>query len=304
MTEIWVNPVCSKCATALQVLNHAEVEVEQRHYLEQAPTADELHDVLQRLRLEPWDLTRLTEPTAVELGMAEWPPDRDRWIAALANHPVLIQRPILLLDDGTAVLARTEQTLRDAISAHHGTTRATGDGQRQYRDTSPDAASDRLDTSEFDAFVEGLDYPMFIVTAASDGQRAGCLVGFSSQVSIDPPRMLICLSVQNHTYRVARRADMLAVHVLGPGQRDLAELFGGVSGDDVDKFARCSWRLGPGDVPLLEDCPRRIVGRVLRQDPFGDHVAFLLDPTDIEVTSTGAGLSYEEVEDLEAGHPA
>jgi len=169
---------------------------------------------------------------------------------------------------------------------------------------SPDADHDRLDTSGFDGFVKGLDYPMFIVTAASDGERAGCLVGFSSQVSIDPPRMLVCLSVQNHTYRVARNADMLVVHVVGAGQRDLAELFGEVSGDDVDKFARCSWRLGPGGVPLLEDCPRRIVGRVLRRYRFGDHVGFLLDPIGIEVTSTGAGLSYEEVEDLEAGHPA
>lgn len=168
----------------------------------------------------------------------------------------------------------------------------------------PDAAHDRLDTSEFDAFVEGLDYPMFIVTAASAGERAGCLVGFSSQASIDPPRMLVCLSVQNHTYRVAKDADLLAVHVIEPGQRDLAELFGGVSGDDVDKFARCSWRTGPGRVPLLEDCPRRIIGRVLRRDPFGDHVGFLLDPTGIDVTTTGAGLSYEEVKDLEAGHPA
>lgn len=169
---------------------------------------------------------------------------------------------------------------------------------------SSDAAADRLDTSAFDAFVEGLDYPMFVITAASDGERAGCLVGFSSQVSIDPPRMLVCLSVQNHTYRVARNADLLAVHVLAPDQRDLAELFGGVSGDDVDKFARCSWHPGPNDVPLLEDCPRRIVGRVLRREPLGDHVGFLLDPTGVDITSTGAGLSYEEVEDLEAGNPA
>ena len=58
---------------------------------------------------------------------------------------------------------------------------------------------------------------MFIVTAAFDWERAGCLVGFTSQVSISPPRMLICLSTQNHTYRLARLADMLALHVPGPG---------------------------------------------------------------------------------------
>lgn len=115
-----MKPGCSKCTAALEMLDEAGVEVEQRRYLEQAPTADELRDVLHRLRLEPWDITRLAEPAAVELGMAEWPRERNRWIAALAEHPVLIQRPILLLEDGTALLGRTEQQLRDAISAQHG----------------------------------------------------------------------------------------------------------------------------------------------------------------------------------------
>lgn len=48
--------------------------------------------------------------------MASWPREPDRWIAALVEHPVLIQRPILILDDGTAVVGRTEQDLRAALT--------------------------------------------------------------------------------------------------------------------------------------------------------------------------------------------
>lgn len=161
-----------------------------------------------------------------------------------------------------------------------------------------------LDTEQFDDFVEGLDYPMFVVTTAYDGHRAGCLVGFTTQAGIDPPRMLVCLSVKNHTYRVAQDAGHLAVHVLDPGQGDLAELFGSSTGDDVDKFARCRWSTGPDGVPLLDDCRRRIVGRILERHPFGDHAGFLLEPVDIDVAGTGAGLSFEDVEDMEPGHPA
>lgn len=117
--EIWVNPACSKCAVALDTLAKAGLEPAQRRYLEQAPTAGEIRDVLRRLRLEPWDITRLGEPTAVELRMASWPRDRERWISALAQHPVLIQRPILLLDDGTAVVGRTEQDLHAAIAVQN-----------------------------------------------------------------------------------------------------------------------------------------------------------------------------------------
>ncbi len=161
-----------------------------------------------------------------------------------------------------------------------------------------------LDTGQFDDFVEGLDYPMFVVTTANDGHRAGCLVGFTTQASIDPPRMLVCLSVKNHTYRVAQEAEYLAVHVLGPEQGDLAELFGGSTGDEVDKFTRCRWSTGPGAVPLLDDCQRRIVGRILERHPYGDHVGFLLEPVDLDVARTGAGLSFEEVQDMDPGHSA
>ena len=112
-----------------------------------------------------------------------------------------------------------------------------------------------------DEFVAGLDYPMYIVTVGLSGQaepesRSGCLVGFATQCSLNPPRFLVCISKANHTYKLARRAPVLALHIIGPAQHDLAELFGGETGDDVDKFADCRWRPGPGGVPLLTECPR------------------------------------------------
>ncbi len=66
MVQIWVNPSCSKCAVALDTLEEAGVAAQQRRYLDEAPTANELRDVLRRLGREPWDITRLSEPAAVE----------------------------------------------------------------------------------------------------------------------------------------------------------------------------------------------------------------------------------------------
>ncbi|MFI7641172.1 ArsC/Spx/MgsR family protein [Nonomuraea sp. NPDC049400] len=112
--EIWINPACSKCRSALSLLDAEQADYTVRRYLEDPPTMLELEDVLRRLRLEPWDITRLGEPVAADLGLAEWPrtqADRDRWIQALAAHPILIQRPIITVDDQTAVIART----RDAV---------------------------------------------------------------------------------------------------------------------------------------------------------------------------------------------
>jgi arsenate reductase (glutaredoxin) len=116
--EIWINPECSKCHSALSILDAEQAEYTVRHYLEQPPTTAELADVLARLDLEPWHVTRLGEPVAADLGLADWPRDdasRQRWIDALVAHPILIQRPIITADDGTAAVARTPEAVRAVL---------------------------------------------------------------------------------------------------------------------------------------------------------------------------------------------
>ena len=117
--EIWINPACSKCRSALTLLDAEGAEYTVRRYLEDVPTEDEIRAVLDRLGLEPWDITRTQEAAAKELGLKAWAKDadsRDRWIAALSAHPKLIQRPIITAEDGTAVVARSEEAVRDALS--------------------------------------------------------------------------------------------------------------------------------------------------------------------------------------------
>src|SRR3954447_1178565 len=97
----------------------------------------------------------------------------------------------------------------------------------------------------FEGVVSDLEYPMFIVTARAGDERLGCLVGFATQTSIDPPRFLVCLSRANRTYRRARDAELLGVHCVPADAEDLAELFGGETADEVDKFARVAWHDGP-----------------------------------------------------------
>ncbi|MFB7375537.1 arsenate reductase family protein [Streptomyces sp. NPDC056222] len=117
--EIWINPACSKCRSAISLLDAEGAEYTVRRYLEDVPNPDEIRAVLQRLGLEPWDITRTGEADAKELGLKDWPRDeanRDRWVEALAAHPKLIQRPIITAEDGTAVVGRTEEAVRDALS--------------------------------------------------------------------------------------------------------------------------------------------------------------------------------------------
>jgi flavin reductase (DIM6/NTAB) family NADH-FMN oxidoreductase RutF len=160
--------------------------------------------------------------------------------------------------------------------------------------------------SDLDPFLAGLDYPMFVVTAThrETGSRAGCLVGFATQCSLEPDRFLACVSQANYTYRVAMHADVLAVHGLDPAQRELAALFGAETGDEVDKFERCSWRPGPSGVPILTDVPRHFIGEILDRFPLGNHTGFLLKPREAVGDPARPPLMFSAVSELKAGHDA
>src|SRR3954468_16172460 len=151
-------------------------------------------------------------------------------------------------------------------------TAVTTRGRRRGVDANPVAA--------FHSMVGDLEYPMFIVTARSGEEPLGCLVGFATQMSIDPPRFAVCLSHRNRTFRRGHDATVLGVHAVPADAPDLAELFGGETGDETDKFARTPWHEGPEGVPILGRCENWFAGRVLHHWDAGDHDAFLLEPVE------------------------
>ena len=59
----------------------------------------------------------MSEPLARELGLAQMAQDEDAWIALLAQHPRLIQRPLVLTEDGRAWVARDDATLTEVVAA-------------------------------------------------------------------------------------------------------------------------------------------------------------------------------------------
>jgi flavin reductase (DIM6/NTAB) family NADH-FMN oxidoreductase RutF len=158
-------------------------------------------------------------------------------------------------------------------------------------------------TEAFESIVSRLDYPMFVVTTATATERAGCLVGFGTQASIDPQRFLVCISDKNRTYRVLQHAEVMAVHLVPAEATQLVELFGGETGDDTDKFERAEWRPGPDGLPLLADCPAWFAGRIIERVRLGDHVGHLLEPYAGEDPG-GDWFRFQRARRIEPGHEA
>ena len=160
--------------------------------------------------------------------------------------------------------------------------------------------------TDFDAFTALVESPVYVVTTAVGEKRAGCLVGFAGQCSLEPPRFVVWLSKANHTYLLAREAEVLVVHML-PRRHDLAEHFGALCGAEVDKFAGVPWSEGPHGTPVLTDAVAWFAGHVHSRVDGGDHVAFLLDPLVAHAphtTDRPRPLSLHDTLDITAGHPA
>ena len=91
-TEIWHNPRCSKSRLTLELLRENGIEPVIVEYLKTPPTADEIKKVIKLLDIKPFDLMRVKEPIFKELELDN---DADR-IQAMADHPILIERPVVI----------------------------------------------------------------------------------------------------------------------------------------------------------------------------------------------------------------
>lgn len=107
---IYHNPRCSKSRDALKLLQDAGVEVEVIEYLRTPPTAAQLKAILKKLGIKPEQLVRKSEAIYKEHYAGKTLSDAE-WIAAMVEHPILIERPILVKGDRAVVGRPPERVL-------------------------------------------------------------------------------------------------------------------------------------------------------------------------------------------------
>ncbi len=106
-TVIYHNPRCSKSRATLELINAEGIEPEIVTYLDTPPSREELDKILQLLGLKPQELLRFGESLAKELCLS--PQDErsaDAWVDLMLQHPILIERPIVVVDGEVAVIGR------------------------------------------------------------------------------------------------------------------------------------------------------------------------------------------------------
>lgn len=114
MTDVFLhNPRCSKSRAALELVRVAGIELPVREYLHDPLSIEELRGIVQLLGVRPIEIARRGEPQYKELGLSDATPDEEV-LRAMAEHPILIERPIVVRG-GRAVVGRPPETVRELL---------------------------------------------------------------------------------------------------------------------------------------------------------------------------------------------
>jgi arsenate reductase (glutaredoxin) len=110
---VWFNPGCSKCRGARDLLAERNIDADYLRYLDTSPSATEIRRVMGLLAIDdPRDMMRTGEAVYRELGLAD--KQDDDLVSAMVEHPILIERPIVIRGD-RAVIARPPEKLLDLL---------------------------------------------------------------------------------------------------------------------------------------------------------------------------------------------
>jgi arsenate reductase len=112
-TRLYVNYECSKCRSALAIIDEHNVRAEHVRYLEEPPTIADLQRLMTMLAIDdPRQMMRTGEAVYTELSLENATPDR--LLEAITIHPILLERPIFVVGD-KAVIARPPERLLELL---------------------------------------------------------------------------------------------------------------------------------------------------------------------------------------------
>ena len=111
MITIYHNPRCSKSRATMKILEEKGIEPTVIEYLKTPPDATTLDGFLKKLGMEPRDLMRKGEAPYKELGLGAEGLTKRELVAAMADNPVLIERPVVIRGDRAALGRPPENVL-------------------------------------------------------------------------------------------------------------------------------------------------------------------------------------------------
>ena len=111
---IYHNPACGTSRKTLEILRNEGADVDVIEYLNAPPGREQLKALYKRAGMTPREGLRAKEPIAAELGLTRDNVTDDEILDAMMEHPVLIQRPLVVTEKGVR-LCRPQEEVRQLL---------------------------------------------------------------------------------------------------------------------------------------------------------------------------------------------
>jgi flavin reductase (DIM6/NTAB) family NADH-FMN oxidoreductase RutF len=137
---------------------------------------------------------------------------------------------------------------------------------------------------------------IYVLTASHEGEINGMIASWVSQVSYEPPMIMVAVHPNRYSHRLIEKGGAFALHIISRERKDFLKRFKGP--DPASKFASLRWSKGITGAPLLEDCIAWLECRVKTSMSPGNHTLFIGQVVDARLFSTGdpmCTLDYDGV---------
>lgn len=139
-----------------------------------------------------------------------------------------------------------------------------------------------------------LVHGIYVLTAAHEDKINGMIASWVSQVSYDPPLILVAVHPNRYSHRLIEKGNAFALHILSRDQKGFLRRFKGP--DPLSKFSALEWSRGKTGCPVLKDCLGYLDCRVITSLKPGNHTLFLGEVLDAQMLTPGdpmSALDYE-----------
>ncbi|MGR3310111.1 MAG: flavin reductase family protein [Candidatus Brocadiales bacterium] len=142
----------------------------------------------------------------------------------------------------------------------------------------------------FDAAIPS---PVAVVTTKTRDKVNGLTVAWVSQVSFNPPLIMVTIATKNFSYELMKESGIFAVNILTKDQISLGKHFSSSSGRDTDKFEGMTYDTKKTGSPILKDVYSYLDCKVVSTHDAGDHVIFVGEVLDASATTNVEPLLFK-----------
>ncbi len=132
---------------------------------------------------------------------------------------------------------------------------------------------------------------MTVVTARAGDRIHGMTVSAFTEVSLDPPLVLVCADKTSLTHPVIAEGRVFAVNILARGQQELSRRFASKE-EEHRRFEGLAYRTGKTGAPLLENTVAALDCRVVAAHDAGDHVIYVGEVEEVQLSADREPLLY------------